>query len=131
MDAIESGIVKVPRIPVDDDAAGDVVSYLRLWDHVGTELPKRRTKKLDETVEWNPPVVLEGALHSLYRSYEKRYRRWEAELAPLGETPPVLIVVCPNTLVSRLVYEWIAGRDAEAPDGTLPPNRGSSPCSPT
>jgi len=124
MDAIESGIVKVPRIPVDDDAAGDVVSYLRLWDHVGTELPKRRTKKLDETVEWNPPVVLEGALHSLYRSYEKRYRRWEAELAPLGETPPVLIVVCPNTLVSRLVYEWIAGRDAEAPDGTITPQPG-------
>ncbi len=118
MDAIESGIVKVPRIPVDDDAAGDVVSYLRLWDHVGKELPKRRTKKLDEAADWSPPVVLEGALESLYRSYEKRYRRWEAELAPLGEPPPVLIVVCPNTLVSRLVYEWISGRDAEAPDGT-------------
>ena len=29
MDAIESGIVKVPRIPVDDDAAGDQLVYLQ------------------------------------------------------------------------------------------------------
>ena len=37
MDAIESGIVKVPRTPVDDDAQGDLVTYLRLWDHIGDE----------------------------------------------------------------------------------------------
>ena len=54
MDAIESGIVKVPRIPVDDDADGDQVTYLRLWDYVGTELPKRTTKKLDEQTELDP-----------------------------------------------------------------------------
>jgi type III restriction enzyme len=35
MDAIESGIVKVPRIPVDDDAGGEQVTYLHLWDAVG------------------------------------------------------------------------------------------------
>ena len=34
MDAIESGIVKIPRIPVDDDAAGRNLSYLRLWDNI-------------------------------------------------------------------------------------------------
>jgi integrase len=35
MDAIESGIVKVPRTPVDDDADHELVTYLRLWDFVG------------------------------------------------------------------------------------------------
>ena len=30
MDAIESGIVKIPRIPVDDDAAGKELVYLQL-----------------------------------------------------------------------------------------------------
>ena len=30
----------------------------------------------------------------------------------------MLIVVCPNTIVSKLVFDWIAGRDAEIPDGT-------------
>ena len=39
MDAIESGIVKVPRIPVDDDAAGDVAVYRQLWDYVGAGAP--------------------------------------------------------------------------------------------
>ena len=42
MDAIESGIVKVPRIPVDDDAAGKELVYLHLWDHIQPPLPKRR-----------------------------------------------------------------------------------------
>jgi type III restriction enzyme len=44
MDAIESGIVKVPRIPVDDDAKGDQITYLHLRDHVGIELPTRLSK---------------------------------------------------------------------------------------
>ncbi|MGB8500800.1 hypothetical protein [Mycobacterium sp.] len=39
MDAIESGIVKVPRTPVDDDADHDLVTYLRLWDFIGDKLP--------------------------------------------------------------------------------------------
>ncbi|MEX2626704.1 MAG: DEAD/DEAH box helicase family protein, partial [Ilumatobacteraceae bacterium] len=111
MDAIESGIVKVPRIPVDDDAAGHLVTYLRLWDHVGTKLPKRRGKKAGTDAGWVPPATLEGALRSLYRSYERAFAEWETSLAPTGEPPPVMIVVCPNTIVSKLVYDWIAGAD--------------------
>lgn len=119
MDAIESGIVKVPRIPVDDDAASHLVTYLRLWDHVGTKLPKRRGKRAGTDGEWVPPDTLEGALQSLYRSYERRFREWQDRLEPLGEPPPVMIVVCPNTIVSKLVYDWIAGADIEADDGTI------------
>jgi len=125
MDATESGIVKVPRIPVDDDAAGDVVTYKQLWEYVGPLLPKRKTKKLEQEREWTPPKELEGALHSLYRSYRRRFERWERDLAPLGETPPVMIVVCPNTLVSKLVYDWIAGRAVELDDETERPAPGA------
>jgi hypothetical protein len=35
-----------------------------------------------------PPKVLEGALRSLYRSYESNHSRYEADLAELGEPPP-------------------------------------------
>ncbi|MGH3401214.1 MAG: BPTD_3080 family restriction endonuclease [Streptosporangiaceae bacterium] len=122
MDAIESGIVKIPRIPVDDDAAGSELVYLQLWDHIQPPLPKRRSLKPRDVGTgpqgWVMPEVLEGALRSLYRSYEQNYARYEASLAALGEPPPVLIVVCPNTIVSKLVFDWIAGRDAEWPDGT-------------
>lgn len=107
MDAIEAGIVKVPRTPVDDDADDDLVTYLRLWEHVGAQLPKRPIK--GEIKNWLPPKELEGALRSLYRSYEKAYKHWENELQIRGESPPVFIVVCPNTAVSKLVYDWIAG----------------------
>ena len=47
MDAIESGIVKVPRIPVDDDAAGEELAYLNLWDKIDPPLPKRKSAKAD------------------------------------------------------------------------------------
>lgn len=109
MDAIESGIVKVPRTPVDDDADHELVTYLRLWDFVGEALPKRAAK--GSVSGWLPPPELEGALRSLHRSYEKAFHHWETELAQHGSTPPVFIVVCPNTVVSKLVYDWIAGEE--------------------
>jgi type III restriction enzyme len=118
MDAIESGIVKVPRIPIDDDAVDTpLVTYLRLWDHVGKDLPRRLVAGLDSS-SWNIPPALQGALESLYRSYRKTYDYWKAQLEQLGETPPVMIVVAPNTAVSRLIYEWIAGTSVELADGT-------------
>ena len=116
MDAIESGIVKVPRTPVDDDAAHPLVTYLRLWDFIGTSLPKKAGK--DAHKDWIPPPELEGALKSLHRSYEKAFVHWKSELAQYGETPPVFIVVCPNTVVSKLVYNWIAGEEVEQ-DGEI------------
>ncbi len=111
MDAIESGIVKVPRTPVDDDAADPLVTYLRLWDFVGAQLPKRAAKRKVE--DWIMPPELEGALFSLHRSYAKAFQHWKTSLRQHGETPPVFIVVCPNTVVSKLVYDWIAGEEIE------------------
>src|SRR5438270_2640248 len=120
MDAIESGIVKVPRIPVDDDAAGKEVVYLRLWDHIDPPLPKRKSAKDTDLGPqgWTMPATLEGALLSLYKSYRANHARYEAELAALGEPPPVMIVVCPNTVVSKLMFDWIARRKAVMPHGT-------------
>lgn len=118
MDAIESGIVKIPRTPVDDDATGDLVTYLRLWDHIGDKLPKKRTALADD---WPLPPELEGALRNLYASYRRSFERWEAHRDEMGQTPPVFIVVCPNTVVSKRVYDWIAGR---APDGDRPARAG-------
>jgi type III restriction enzyme len=109
MDAIESGIVKIPRTPVDDDAAGELVTYLRLWDYIGTVLPKKRVSSTESLSGWIPPKELEGALNSLYRSYQRSFGHWETTLQEHGEPPPVFIIVCPNTVVSKLVYDYIAG----------------------
>lgn len=130
-DAIESGIVKIPRIPVDDDAKGKELVYLQLWDNIQPPLPKRRSLKprdVDPGPQgWVMPLTLEGALRSLYRSYDQNYTAYKEGLEAIGEPPPVLIVVCPNTIVSKLVFDWIAGRDAEMPDGTSMPVDGNLP----
>jgi type III restriction enzyme len=121
MDAIESGIVKVPRLPVDDNAQGKEVTYLHLYDALKDDPNWPRTARAAGTIEpgWkNIPGVLQGALESLYASYEKSYEDWEQRLKQLDEPPPVMIVVTPNTLVSKLVYEWIAGYEAERDGGT-------------
>jgi type III restriction enzyme len=41
--------------------------------------------------------------------------------------PPVLIVVCSNTSVSKLIYDWIAGYDRTLPDGTTVQVPGNLP----
>ena len=96
IDAIESGIVKVPRVPVADDAmTGHSPTYRDLWLRIRTELPKRGRKT--DAVSGTPklPGPLEGALLSLYGNYEKYFKRWDE--ADVGATPPVFIVVCNNT----------------------------------
>jgi type III restriction enzyme len=119
MDAIESGIVKVPRIPVDDDATKDEqIIYLHLWDNIQPPLPNRVKRSELSVANWTIPRTLEGALQSLYRSYAQGYSRYEKELAGLDEPPPVMIVVCPNTAVSKLVFDWISGWEKELEDGT-------------
>jgi type III restriction enzyme len=56
-------------------------------------------------------------MKSLYNSYERRFEAWQRELEAGGEPPPVFIVVCPNTIVSKLVYDWISGQVVERPGG--------------
>ncbi|MFC1545016.1 BPTD_3080 family restriction endonuclease, partial [Gemmatimonadota bacterium] len=112
IDAIESGIVKVPRVPVADDSmTGDQPTYRDLWFRIREDLPQKRRKIEDIGVEPKPPVELQGALHSLYSNYVKYYKLWEqnSEARARGITPPVFIVVCNNTNVSKLVFDFIAG----------------------
>ena len=41
MDAIECGIVKLPRVPVADNIPGkDMPVYRNLWEHIGKAMPK-------------------------------------------------------------------------------------------
>lgn len=112
IDAIEAGIVKVPRVPVADDSmTGDQPTYRDLWLRIREHLPRKGRKTDAVSGEPKLPLELQGALHSLYSNYEKYYRLWEAnaEAHARGITPPVFIVVCNNTNVSKLVFDFIAG----------------------
>jgi type III restriction enzyme len=111
VEAIESGIVKIPRVPVDDNAASVDVKFLNLWSSVGPDLPKKNRKEGMVSPE-NLPAVLEGALHGLYGSYENAFAQWQgSQAAKDGDPPPVFIIVCSNTTVSKMVYDYVAGWD--------------------
>jgi len=120
IDSIESGIVKVPRVPIADDSMiGDQPTYRDLWLHIRDHLPKKGRKTQAISGEPKLPATLEGAIKSLYDNYEKYYYRWEknTEARARGMTPPVFIVVCNNTNVSKLVFDYIAGWEKTLPDG--------------
>ena len=122
IDAIESGIVKVPRVPVADDAmTGEQPTYRELWSRIREDLPRKG--RGTEAVSGEPrlPVEeLEGALQSLYGNYEKAFGSWLAsgDARERGHAPPVFIVVCNNTNVSKLVYDYITGWEKPLSDGT-------------
>jgi type III restriction enzyme len=122
IDAIEAGIVKVPRVPVSDDSmTGEQPTYRDLWLRIREHLPKKGRKTEDLGGEPKLPVELEGALHSLYGNYEKYYRIWEqnTEARARGITPPVFIVVCNNTNVSKMVFDYIGGWEKQIADRTI------------
>ncbi|MDX1961232.1 MAG: DEAD/DEAH box helicase family protein [Leptospiraceae bacterium] len=122
-EAIESGLVKIPFLPVSDNTHELTMPVLRnLYEHVKNDLPKKgqRTqkkeakeegKKLSELPPQIPPLV-KGALDQFYNHYKDycdniRYKG-EAEV-DLFSKPPVFIAVCNNTSVSKEVYKFIAG----------------------
>ena len=118
MDAIECGIVKLPRVPVADNLPeGDTPIYRDLWNHLkeqGYSLPKKGAGKSGELDPLTLPPPLQTALYSLYDHYKKVHTEWDKAGI---KVPPVFIVVCNNTSTSKLVYEWIAGFERVSEDG--------------
>lgn len=123
LDALEAGVVKIPRLPVESDSISkdDIPEFRNLWLHVSDKLPKKglKTGGKDYISSNVLPTKLQEAIESLYGNYEEKYyRRYEAEQKrnPHG-MPPVMIIVCNNTAVSELVYRWVAGYERETPSG--------------
>ena len=118
MDAIECGIVKLPRVPVADNVPGaDVPIYRELWAHIGKQMPKKGRGKAGALDPLSLPVKLQTALDALYGHYEKTYALWQQA----GITvPPVFIIVCNNTSTSKLVHDYVAGFSRTGEDGQTP-----------
>ncbi len=116
MDAIESGIVKLPRVPVADNIpGGDMPKFRNLWEHIRKDMPKKGRGKASSLDPLHLPATLETALQALYGHYEKTFALWEEAGI---EVPPCFIVVCNNTSTSKLIYDYISGFGRERPDGS-------------
>jgi type III restriction enzyme len=86
---------------------GDLPTFRNLWVRIRDELPKRGRDVTEAAADPRLPKELEVALLHLYNNYEKSFALWDA--ASDHASPPVFIVVCANTTVSKMVYDWIAG----------------------
>ena len=127
MDAIECGIVKLPRVPVADNIPNAEVPVFRdLWKHIGKDMPKKRRELASNLDALAIPLKLQTALAALYGHYEKTFHAWQGAGLPV---PPCFIVVCNNTATSKLVYDYIAGFSSPNSEGstTPTPTPGSLP----
>ncbi len=125
MDAIECGIVKLPRVPVADNVpGGDTPKFRNLWEHIGKKLPKKGRGAGGKLDPLSLPVELQTALDALYGHYQKTFDLWEQAGIAI---PPVFIVVCNNTATSKLLYDYISGFQRENDDGTSTLENGRLP----
>ena len=115
MDAIECGIVKLPRVPIMDNVPGGETPMFRdLWKHIGSKLPKKGRGKSGFDDPQKLPNELLTAIDALYGHYEKTFDAWKT--AGIG-VDPVFIVVCNNTATSKLVHDYISGYEVEDEHG--------------
>ena len=122
MDAIECGIVKLPRVPVADNIPGaEMPMFRNLWEHIGKKMPKKGRGKDNTLDPLSLPPQLQTALEALYGHYEKTFDLWEKAGI---RVPPCFIVVCNNTSTSKLVYDYISGFLRDNDDGTTTPIAG-------
>ncbi|GAB1719190.1 MAG: restriction endonuclease [Nitrosospira sp.] len=117
MDAIECGIVKLPRVPVAENIPGEEMPMFRdLWENIRKEMPKKGRGQGEELDPLRLPTRLQTAMQALYGHYEKTFQLWEEKGI---KVPPCFIIVCQNTAISKLVYDFISGFHRKNDDGTF------------
>ncbi len=113
VDAIESGIVKIPRLPVNDTTGRPEPRYFRLWENItdglqpGEKLPGRGGKPKPEVAYREA----QGALLTLAGQWVERFKQIQAASNLQDKTPPVLIIVCDNTDIAEIFFRKISGEE--------------------
>jgi type III restriction enzyme len=106
VDAIESGIVKIPRVPIDDNSGRPIPKYFRLWESIMQELPQGEREGTHRKA--NPEAVMrhaEGALATLASQWRETFAAFEKRGSLV---PPTMVVVCANTDLADELFKHIA-----------------------
>jgi type III restriction enzyme len=118
-DAIESGLVKIPQLSVRDTTGAEIPGYFNIWRWILPQLTpaerggRKGSPKPEAILKWaNTPMSLLGGL------WEEVRAEWEESKD--DPRPPVFIVVCKNTAIAKVVYEWLG--ENKPPMG-VPPAR--------
>lgn len=106
-DAIESGLVKIPQLAIRDSTGKDIPGYFNIWRWILPQLTpaerggKKESPKPEAILKYaNTPIVMLAGL------WDELRMEWE--LVKEDPRPPVFIIVCKNTRIAKVLYEWIA-----------------------
>ena len=109
VDAIESGITKIPRLPTSDTTGRPEPKYFRLWKAITDEIlpaERLRNKKPKPDAVYR---VGEDALKTIASQWKERFDYIQEATDEQDKTPPVLIIVCDNTDIAEYFYRMISG----------------------
>ena len=120
-DSIEAGLVKIPQLAVRDTTGAEIPGYFNIWRWILPQLtPAERggtkgSAKPEAILKWaNTPIAMLGGL------WEELRQEWEKTHE--DSRPPVFIIVCKNTRLAKVIYEWL-GEDTTPtgiPSANLP-----------
>lgn len=117
IDAIESGLVKIPQLAVRDTTGKEVPGYFNIWHWILPQLTpaerggKKASPKPEAILKYaHHPIAMLGGL------WEKERAEWAEQRE--DPRPPVFILVCKNTKIAKVMYEWLA--EDKSPTG-IPP----------
>lgn len=127
VDAIESGLVKIPQLAVRDTTGADLPGYFNIWDWIMPQLtPAERGGRKGSP---KPEAILKYAHHPiamLAGEWQENLAGWEQHRE--DPRPPVFILVCKNTKIAKVIYEWLAEdvQPAGIPPAAIPGFRNTS-----
>ncbi len=105
-DAIESGLVKIPQLAVRDTTGKEIPGYFNIWRWILPQLTpserggKKESPKPEAILKYaNPPIAMLSGL------WEQMRLEWEEKKD--DPRPPVFVIVCKNTKIAKVIYEWI------------------------
>jgi type III restriction enzyme len=115
IDAIESGLTKIPQLAVRDTTGDEIPGYFNIWHWILPKLTsaerggKRGSPKPEAILKYahHPIAMLGGLWQEMLDAKEGDDKR-----------PPVFILVCKNTAIAKVLYEWLA---EDKPPTGIPP----------
>ncbi|MDD5268791.1 MAG: DEAD/DEAH box helicase family protein [Methylococcales bacterium] len=118
LDAIESGLVKIPQLPTRDITGADEATYFNVWRWV-----EEMAEKDGLDTAMNPQIVMtysSAPITTLAQDWHERFLQWQQDSQQeLHPVPPVFIVVCRDTKVAAEVFNWLANEAGNY--GVAPP----------
>ena len=115
-EAIEAGLTKIPQLAVRDSTGQSIPGYFNIWRWILPQLTA--TERGGKKAQPKPEAILRYAhtpIAMLGGLWRERFAEWKSEGKP---RPPVFIIVCKNTKIAKVVFEWLA---LNSPPHGVPP----------